>query len=359
MNRKLAWRVVALCGIVVLAAFAQQGPYAPYREKLMDGVVDWDEGWIRTDVEVPLRAGIPPQQARVEAQRVAVMKAQAAALRIAMRVPVNSDQRLESFEALKVRVKGIVAGGQVVSENLEGKSYKLSLQVPMNGVQGIVSEVYKVTVPPPPPPEPEPQASKKPAPQPQQPPAEAPKPPEVAAKAPPPEKTVGRLDSVTIQAADAGVKPALQTRILDTLGNILYSVKTVKPVVAMQKALARYVTHSGSGDPTSWAPSGDMGPLPLALVAPWRLFAQTAPPPQGRQRGGGQTLEVKAVQASGALKADIVVTEETARKLKEAEASSGVLTDGKIVVVVRADVGGVESHRVIRLEPHDPLLSMK
>ena len=73
MKMKRAWRFLALCGLVVLTVFAQQGRYAPYQEKLPDGVVDWDEGWIRTDVEVPLRTGIPPQQARVEAQRVAVL----------------------------------------------------------------------------------------------------------------------------------------------------------------------------------------------------------------------------------------------------------------------------------------------
>ena len=186
MKLKRTRRLLALCSLVVLTAVAQQGRYAPYQEKLLDGVVDWDEGWIRTNVEVPLRTGIPPQQARVEAQRVAVIKAQAAALRIAMAVPVNSEQRLESFEALRVRVKGIVAGGQIVSEGLQGQSYKLSLQVPINGVQGIVSEVYKVTVPPPEPMPP--QAAKKPQASATQPPPEAPKPPEPAAKQPRPKR---------------------------------------------------------------------------------------------------------------------------------------------------------------------------
>ena len=74
--------------------------------------MDWDEGWIRTEQSVPMRRDVPAAQARVEAQRVATVKAQAAALRIAMRLPVNSDQRLESYEALKVHVRGIVAGGQ-------------------------------------------------------------------------------------------------------------------------------------------------------------------------------------------------------------------------------------------------------
>jgi hypothetical protein len=354
MRRSRALRMVVLCGLVALLAVAQQGLYTPYQERLTDGVVDWDEGWIQADAVVPLGEGVPPQQAVVQAQRVAMIKAQAAALRIAMRVPVDSERRLESYEALKVRVKGIVAGGEVVSEGQQGRTYRLSLRVPINGVKGLVSEVYAVTAPVP---EPLPDVSSRPAGQIPPPPPKPPELPKAAAKEPPSEKTVARLDSVTVDASDAGVKPALQPRILDTQGNVLYSVKTVKPLVAREKTLARYVRPTGSGGTeSSWADPEGLGPLPLALITPpWRLLAQaTTPPPPQRPRGGGQTLTVKAVQASGTLKADIVVTEETARKLREAEASSGVLSDAKVIVVVRADVGGVESRRLLRLvpEPH-------
>jgi hypothetical protein len=96
---------------------------------------------------------------------------------------------------------------------------------------------------------------------------------------------------------------------------------------------------------TSWPSRESLGPLPLAMISPpWELLAQREP--TGRQRGGSQSLEVKAVSASGKLRADIVVTEETARRLREADAASGVLSDAKVVVIVRPDVGGVESRRL-------------
>ena len=84
--------------------------------------------------------------------------------------------------------------------------------------------------------------------------------------------------------------------------------------------------------------------LPLALIAAGNpfLLAQGGAPARKR---GGETLVVKASGTKGALRSDIVVTEETAKKLREAEGSSKVLSDAKVVVVVRSDVGGVEGRR--------------
>lgn len=331
MARPCLWRVLACSGVIALAVLAQRGPYEPYQEKVPDGLVNWDEGWLRADVAVPLQPGAGPQ-ARVNAQRVAIVKAQAAALRIALRLPVNADQRLEAYEALQVRVKGVVAGGQVVSEGLDGQQYRLSLKVPIAGVKGIVAEVSKVTLPPPEP-NPPPQAKARPAP----PPAAGKAPPESAAFA-----------SVTVDAREAGVKPALQPRIVDTAGNEVYGLKVVRPEVAREKTLARYVAPSGPSvaRPTGLRSPGVMESLPLALITPpWELFAQREP--SQRPRGVPEGLEVKALSASGKLKADIVVTEETARRLRQAEAESGVLSEANVVVVVRPDVGGVEG----RLRP--------
>lgn len=335
-------RAFALFAVLTLCAFARQSAYRPYQEKLADGVVDWDEGWIRADASVPLRTDVPSAQARVEAQRVATVKAQAAALRIALRLPVNSEQRLESFEALRVRVKGIVAGGRVLSEGPQGKKYVLSLHVPINGVSGIMAEVSKVTLPPPEP-EPAPQAAK----------------PKQPASPPPAESRPGTgganpqesamYYSVFVDGTEAGIKPALQPRIVDPQGQPVYSLKTVSPLVAKDKTIARYVTPvegSGSTAPAAWLEPGALSSFPLALVgSPWRFFAQRAP--SQRSRGEEAALQVKAVSSAGPLKADIVVTEETAQKLRAAQNASGVLSEARVVVVVRADVGGVESRRFV------------
>jgi hypothetical protein len=343
MTTQRLTRALALCAVIALAAGAQQGNYKPYQEKLSDGVVDWDEGWIRADASVPLRHDVPPAQARVEAQRVATVKAQAAALRIALRLPVDSEQRLEAFEALRVHVKGVVAGGRILSEGPQGRDYKLSLRVPINGVSGIVAEVSKVTLPPleaeplPPP------APSKPKAPPPVPPASSPGQTE---KAQPGSSTV--FSSVTVDGIEAGIKPALQPRIVDPQGVPVYSVKTVKRLVAREKTIARYVTpaEASGASPAAWLDPAALSSLPLALAGPpWRIFAQRAP--SQRQRGEEGTLMVKAVSSAGPLKADIVVTEETARQLRAAEAASGILSDARVVVVVRADVGGVESRRLM------------
>jgi hypothetical protein len=338
MTTQRLTRALALCAVIALAAGAQQGRYKPYQEKLPDGVVDWDEGWIRADASVPLRTDVPSAQARVEAQRVATVKAQAAALRIALGLPVDSEQRLGGFEALRIRVKGVVAGGRILSEGPAGKDYKLSLHVPINGVSGIVAEVSKMTLP-----------YEEPEPVPAKPKTPPPAPSETSqgkSEQAPPSSTTA-VSSITVDGTEAGIRPALQPRIVDPQGVPVYSVKTVKRLVAREKTIARYVTPSEApaASPAAWIGPEALSSLPLALAAPpWRLLAQRAP--SQRPRGEEGILVVKAVSSSGPLKADIVVTEETARQMRAAEAASGVLSDAHVVVVVRADVGGVESRRM-------------
>ncbi len=333
MTAKRLSRTFALVALAALAAGAQQGFYKPYQERVSDGIVDWDEGWIRTEQVVTMRKDVPAAQARVEAQRVATVKAQAAALRLAMRLPVNCEQRVESYEALRVHVRGVVAGGKIVSDGVQANDYRVALLVPINGVTGIISEVCKVTLPPEPAPEPKAPVVK-------------PEPPPAASNPAPtnPPAQMASFASVTVDATEAGAKPALQPRIVDPQGNEIYGVKTVKRVVAQEKTLARYVTpaQGGGAQPSRWLDGGALSRLPLALIEPPSvLFAQREP--SGRQRGQDQGLQVKAVSTSGPLKADLVVTAETAKKLRES--AQGPLSDGKVVVVVRADVGGVESRR--------------
>ncbi len=360
MRRIHSGRIIALAALVTLTVMAVQGPLKPYREKLPEGSVDWDHGWIRAGVTVPLKAGIPEAQARVQARRVAVMKAQAAALRIAMRLPVNSERRLESYEALRIHVRGIVAGGEVISEGIKGRSYELAYQVPINGVHGIASEVAKVTLPPPEPEtvprketpaahpkrgEPQKQASKEPEPE-----SKTPEQPKVA--------SLASFSSVTVDASGTDARPALQGRILDPDGNEVYGVKTVRPLVARERTLARYVTRSPSETSShnaSWLAPERLGAFPLALISPPQfLLAQRKPP--RRPRGREKAFVIHAERASGKLKSDIVVTRETAERLRKLNAETGALTNGRVVVILRADVGGVESRKNVRTE--HPVISL-
>lgn len=327
----------ALGGLLLLALTALTGEpaMAPYRESLPDGTVDWDAGWIRTEASVPLTAGVPRAQALVESRRTALVKAQAAALRLALRLPVDAERRLESFEALKVRVRGVVQGGKVLSEETRGDRTVVTLEVPINGVHGIASEVAVVTLPPEPeapPPPPPPQARSR----------ESSAPPPAPSQAPAP-SSLASFGAVTVDGREAGLKPALQMRIVDPQGNEVYGPKTVKPSRAREAMLARYFTAPPE-------PQGTFGPgfftsplLTLALIArPPLETAQREPSPRPR---GEEGLVVRAAAARGALRADVVVTKEEAARLQEAGRQSGILRDGKVRVIVRPDVGGVEGRR--------------
>ncbi len=348
MRTRQAFPLLALSLVLLLTAFAQEGPFRPYRQTLPDGTVSWYEGWIQTRAVVPLATGVPKAQAQTDARRVALMKAQAAALRIAMKVPMDAERRLEEFEALKVRVQGVVRGGKVLEERLEGTRYLLSLEVPISGVNGIAAEAYPVVVPElaAPPKPPQAGAAAPPA---------GPKPPPLASSPPPPgPKSLSTFASVRVEADEVGAKPALYPKILDPQGQPVYSAATVRPEVARRQTIARYVGRPAEGPsrtlvPGDWAPSG----LPLALVDPRRfLLAQQVPPvppaPMPEAQApipypfAEEVLVVKAVGARGKLKADLVVTEQDAQRLRQNRA---LLEEAQVTVVVRTDVGGVESRR--------------
>jgi hypothetical protein len=319
---------------VLIALAAQEGGYKPYLEKVTEGEVDWYEGWIRVTATAPIDATSPKAKAQLDARRVALTKARAAALRIAMRVPVDSESRLESFQVLQVKVKGVVNGAEVVAEETRAREVSLTLEVPVSGVKGLSSEVLPVLFPP-----------GEPAPAPKPKPAQEPKPDKKAATpddAPSPESPA--YVSVTVETSEVGAKPALFPRIVDPQGRDVYSVKTIGRLGATDKSIARYVTASSGNAPKVGLRDIQGANLPLALIAAGGPFWLLQGPPPSRKRGG-ETLLVKASGTKGALKADIVVTEETAKKLRDAEGSSKVLSDARVVVVVRSDVGGVEGRR--------------
>jgi len=339
MKRNRVVLTAAVAVLVLVAILATGAIYVPYREKLPEGIVDWDEGWIRTDVSVPLQKGVSIGRAVVNARRVGVIKAQAASLKLAMRLPLDSAKRLNDFEALRVRVKGVVAGGEVVSEKREGGVYHISYKVPINGVKGIVSEVSKVVLPPPPPPSPKPEHGKRIASK------------ETAPSAPVAEQDKKRMaslaafSSVTVDGTAAGVKPALRARIVDPDGREVYGPSTVKPDVMKERSLASYMTPKSSASHASlpWASTERMGAFTLAMITPPQILLAQSRTGGRKRRGGDESYTVRATAADGKLKSDIVVTRETAQKLRELDKETGALSQGRVIVVVRSDVGGVES----------------
>ncbi|MEJ2367928.1 MAG: hypothetical protein P8Z49_06175 [Acidobacteriota bacterium] len=367
MNRKKALVVMTALLAAMLCLLAQDaGNVQPYRQSFPEGTVDWYGGWIETHISVPLGPG-PAAQARLEARRVAVIKAQAAALRLAMKIPLDSSRTLGENQALRVQVRGIVQGGEVTKEGLSRGAYDVTYRVPVSGVKGIVSIAYPVyvqTAPPPPqPPESAPTARTHQSPsaaqeeQPQQPQAQTPPPAPSGSEAQegqaegagatsggPSEKSpLASFSDVEIDASGTSAKPALFPQVKDATGKTVYSASSVDPQVAREKTIARYVAPSeeGGGKTISMM---DTLRSPLACIGV--LLAANAGRP-ARPRGD-HPLVVKALKAEGRLHADIVITEEAARRIRQLEKKEGLLSKGKVVVVLRSDVGGVESRRLNR-----------
>jgi hypothetical protein len=312
-----------------------------YVQKYPQGEVNWGEGLVLAYGHGKITATDP--NAEDMAARAAETEARAGMLEIINDIPLDARGRIGEDKRISFAIEGFVQGADVVARSKSGTTVNVTLQAPLRGVKGLTMTVFGYYTPEAPattPPAANPPATNPPATTPP-----ATKPPATT----PPAQTETQMsqmphaDSYTglvIDARKTNASPAVFPQIQDTAGNQVYTAQAVNKDDLQKRGMASYAVVSRD------ASISRLFPQAMIIQATY-LPEGSAQPPKRRQ--GYKPLTVQATDASGAIKANLIVSKEDAEKIKVIAAKTGALKECRVVVVVSSEVGGLEGYLLFPL----------
>ncbi len=293
-------------------------------ENEMIGRIDWENKVVYAVGDgVPPMDAVNPAQARVRAKRAAIDEAMARLLETVKEVKVDAESTTRNFinenRTVQTRVSGLIKNAVIVEQRQASDgSYQIMMSMPMIGPEGlnvsliptqivriqqarIVSRTTSADSSPPPAPLPNAASETqpvivKPASWPA--PAAAPAAGNEPAAAPKPAPYTGLI----VDARGLNPSPAAFPKLLSQAGDVLYDLTIVDPNAATERGMCDYKKS-----------------LEVARKQP---------------RTGRNPLVVKAVATSGTNKTDLVLDDETAKRVKSAESGASFLRNAQVVVVV-------------------------
>ncbi|MBI4400745.1 MAG: hypothetical protein HY581_03845 [Nitrospirae bacterium] len=266
------------------------------------GQINWTSGWVQAT-----GLGAPPPnvgagQARAMAQRAAFSVALRNLLEIVKGVRVDSETLVENYivknDVIKSQVNGFVRGAQVEKTDVQPDgSVEVTVKVPLWGADSLISPFMNEKG-------------------------------FHSQDLPPESSTDNGYTGLVIDARGLGVKPAFFPGILDEKGAVLYGPETVDRASAEKNGMVQY--HALPKGATLSSVFGEQA----YVIRPVQV---TMAPREGRR-----PLKIKATDKAGALKANIMISSEDAKKIRE-DAQMGVaLKRSKVVVVTDPLIGGME-----------------
>lgn len=305
-RRLTKWGVgLALAGLCVSGtagpAMAQAAKLDPLVEPVGSGSVNWSTGWVKAT-----GLGAPPANSgsagRPMAQRAAFSVAIRNLLETVKGIRVDSATLVENYmvqnDVIKTQVSGFVKGAQIASTNpLPDGSVEVTVKVPMYGVDSLMTPFL----------------------------------PEkgIGTQELPPESPEGYTGMV-IDARGLGLKPACFPSVVDDKGQVVYGPQTVDKAAAEKDGMVHYMAAPKGADLSSLFGAG------AYVIRP----VQTAPPAPPRE--GRKPLKIKGGDKAGALKANIIISSEDAKKIRDDSALSVALKRSRVTVVTDPLIGGME-----------------
>ncbi len=316
--------------------------FKPYIEPSKYGQVNFEELYVTAWGEGKFEG--KGTKARQMARRAAIVEAQAHALEIVHDLRVDASKKVKDDKDKTVKIKGLVKDAEVIDEKdmeKEGK-YQVTIRVPLVGIRGISSVFLDEKVP--------------------------------TRKGEIKETKEAKEDAYTgliIDARGTGLKPAMFPQIEDEDGNIIYGPEMVDKQTVKEEGMASYAIAEKDGsflldEKTLYIKARARGDHhgPAVLVADLSnlmisdgsnglLLAEAMEdkeedltPGKGsrraRLRQGGNPMEVKALNSGGKLKANVIVSSESAQKAKLADEASQIFTKCKVVILMDTMIGGTE-----------------
>jgi len=284
------------------SAVAQQTPAKDLVERIGGGEINWTTGWIKAK-----GIGLPPanatgDRARTLAERAGFVVALRNLLEVVSGVRVDAeataDRYLRKSEVIRTRVSGYVRGAQIVtSVEQPDKSVEVTVRMPLWGSDSLTAAML----------------TDKP----------------VAGQAGLPDAGDEQAyTGLVIDARGLGVKPACFPLVLDQDGQPVYGPQTVIRGAVEQDGMVEYKVLSAKTD--------------LSSRVEERASAAAHEPGKVGPREGKRPLKIKGLAKTGTLQANIMVSAEDARKLREDRRIGRALRGGKVVIVTDPLIGGME-----------------
>lgn len=270
-------------------------------ERVGSGQINWTTGWITaTGVGVPPVTGGPG--ARVQAERAGYVVALRNLLEIVKGVRVDAESITDAYlvknQVIRTQVSGYIQGAQVVKTDLQPDgSVTVTVKMPVWGNDSLITALIG----------------------------------EKAAQSQkllPESQTLEGYTGLVIDGRGLGVQPACFPEILDEGGKVVYGPEMVDRASAEKDGMVRYLTLAKG----------------TTLSSVFGEEAYVIRPVQGPQapKAGRRPLKIKGVNSAGSLKANVIISHEDAKKIREDAQIGGALKRSKVIIVTDPLVGGME-----------------
>ena len=296
----------------------------PLQEAYEGGYIDWQNGVYYAQVSAPVPDSYRGRQinqafGRELAERVTGALADSVFLRLVANTRVDAENTLRQLvkDKAEIRLTGNIAGKQLVSSKLVTQAGKQVLaatyKVDQRGVSGVIANLHERVV-------------------------------KADATQPRAQTKAGDAPILLIDARGLGLRPALFPRVLSADGQLVYDAS----VAGKQKTIASGVIEYAVSPDTEQAlhPAGK-GRYVYARAIEFshektNLLAE-AGQAAGETRGQrAKRTPIRAAQAAGPLRANIIVGNEDAARLIKAAGDYGGFHASRVLVVTDGTVGGTE-----------------
>jgi hypothetical protein len=276
-------------------------PMKNYVQKFPQGEINWGEGYI-----IAYGKGVISGKSTTEeqAERAAEVEAKARLLEMIQNIPLDERMRIGEDQRITFAMEGFVQEAEIVTESKTAGAVNVTVRAPIRGIKGLAMTVYGYYTPEPPKPEtrePEPLL------------------PQTTIKEP--EKFTG----IVIDARGLQTNPAVFPKVSDTKRREIYTVKQVNRQDLEKRGMASFALVARDVNISQL--------FPFATVIPVN-YSQTAPVKKGSLRQGDYPYIAHATATSGDLKADLIISEEDAAKLRAIDLKTNALKECRVVIVI-------------------------
>ncbi len=295
--------------------------FSSFVETFPNGKIDWDAGYF-----YGVGKGFPHLNdgSKAKALKVAQAGALSAILQVASGLRVDDLHTLGDLEKERtaIRITAIVHYESYSREFIKERGYpcfRVTYRAPITGVEGLTSCLLDHL-------EPSSSSSSR----------------RHGAKQDPALDFSGPLPWLLLDARgleqQASVQPALFPKVVAENGEIIYERGKTDESALEKRGMARYVVSDKSHEELmSWSAGNPLVTL-IRLISPGLAQAET----KQKRKKRGKYIISNVRQAEGFMKTNLIISEVDARKIRGEDASSRILKNCRVIVIVSSSLAGIE-----------------